>query len=192
MINLTELTFTNLKIKHWYEKESELIIMMARAHDTNLNENVSIYHHGLPDHFCKRSSNLKLETEKGLKIGHDDCAKALEDNIAAHLLSPADLNPDAQEVLLNEVEKSFTDADNDTLKSLLTKAEVKQVRNSCKPHAAPGTDSLTAYFYQQCWLVMGDPLTEVIQAIFKGAKLTARQRSSLMVFATNLARKPRV
>ena len=124
--------------------------MMARAHDTNLNEKVSIYHHGLHDQFRKRSSILKLETESGIKTGHDECAKALEDNVAAHLLNPADLSHEAQELLLNEVEKTFTDDDNDKIKSPPTKAEVKKVLNSCNPHSAPGTDSLTAFFYQQC------------------------------------------
>ena len=100
--------------------------MMARAHDTNLNEEVSIYHHGLHDQFRKRSSILKLETETGLKLGHDDYTKALEDNVATHLLNLADLNHDAQELLHNKFEKSFTDADNESLKSLPTKAEVKK------------------------------------------------------------------
>ena len=163
--------------------------MMARAHDTNPNEKVSIYHHGLHDQFRKRSSILQLKTESGIKTGHNECAKALEDNVAAHLLNPADLSHEAQELLLNKVEESFTDDDNDKLRSPPTKAEVKKVLNSSKPHSAPWTDSLTAFFYQQCWHVMGDPLTEIIQAIFNGAKPTASQRTSLMVFGNKPGKK---
>ena len=38
------------------------------------------------------------------------------------------------------------------------------------PH--PGTDGITSLFYNVCWNVMGDPLTEVIQAINEGSQPT--------------------
>ena len=147
-----------------------------------MNEKVRIYHHGLHAQFRKRSSITMLETETGIKNGHDECAKALEENVAKHLLNPAHLDPAAQALLLSEVEISFTEADNDRLKAIPTKSEIKDVLKSCRSHAAPGTDSLTAYFYQQLWHIMGDPLTEVVQAIFQGSKPTPCQRTSLMVF----------
>ena len=85
-----------------------------------MNEKVRIYHHGLHSPFsilhspfCKRSSITMLETETGIRRGHDDCAKALEENVAKHLISPANFCPAAQELLLNEDEISFIEPDND-------------------------------------------------------------------------------
>ena len=69
--------------------------------------------------------------------------------MADHLLKPADLSPQAQEILLKEMTPCFTDDDNAKLKAPPTKSEIKAVLDSCRPHAAPGTDGLTVYFYQK-------------------------------------------
>ena len=67
--------------------------------------------------------------------------------VTDHLTNHADLDPLAQEILLSEVEESFTEADNEKLRAAPTKAEIKGVLDSCRPHAAPGTDGLTVYLY---------------------------------------------
>ena len=78
--------------------------------------------------------------------GHSACAKALEDNVENHLLNPAPLDPFSQNLLLADILPSFTEGDNEMLLSLPTKQEVHKILKSCRPHAAPGTDSITAYF----------------------------------------------
>ena len=60
---------------------------------------------------------------------------------------------------------------------------------SCRPHAAPGTDGLTMYFYKKCWSIIGDSLTEVIQSVFNDSKPSACQRTSLMVFGNKPGKK---
>ena len=179
----------NVLISEWYKNESAAIILLSRSNDLNLNEKVWVFHHGQHLQFRKRSSFLQLQTPAGIVTGHSDCAKALENNVTDHLLNQADLDPLAQEILLNEVEESFTEADNAKLKAAPTKAEIKTVLDSCRPHAAPGTDGLTVYLYQQCWNILGDPLTQVIGEVFRGSKPTASQRTSLMVFGNKPGKK---
>ena len=58
---------------------------------------------------------------------------------------------------------------------LPTKQDVKEVLSYSNLHAAPGSDGITSYMYNECWDVLGDSLTEVMQA-------TLSQRTSLMVF----------
>ena len=123
---LTELTMVNLLISEWYEQESSAITLMSRSKDLNLNEKVRIFHHGQHHQFRKRSSILKLQTPNGIVQGHEECARALENNVSMHLLNPADLNPLAQEILLKEVEVSFTDEDNIKLRAMPNKVEVKK------------------------------------------------------------------
>ena len=147
---LTDLMEVNLLISEWYKQESAAINLMSRSSDVNLNEKVCIYHHGQHLQFRKRSSILKLQTPQGIVEGHTECAKALESNVSNHLTNPADLDPRAQEILLKEVEISFTDEDNLKLKAIPPKSEIKSVLDSCRPHAAPGTDGLTVYLYQRC------------------------------------------
>ena len=122
--SLTELTTINLKISQWYSDESEKITLMSRSEDIKLNEKVRIYHHGQHRQFRKRSSILKLLTAEGPVDGHKACASALEANVASHLLNPAPLDPLAQEILLAEVERCFTDNDISALEALPTKTEI--------------------------------------------------------------------
>ena len=105
------------------------------------------------------------------------------------LSKAAPLDPLAQELLLDEVEVSFTEEDNNKLKVAPTTTEVKKVLDSCRPHAARGTDGLTVFLYQQCWEILGSPLVEVIQEIFRGGKQTPSQRTSLMVFGNKPGKK---
>ena len=88
----------------------------------------------------------------------------------------------AQKVLLEEVEPVLTSSDNEMFCALPDKDEVKEVVWDSNQHAAPGTDGLTAYLYRLCWDQLGEPLTEVAQAVFKGKQPTSSQRTSLMVF----------
>ena len=75
-------------------------------------------------------------TSEGFIEGHEACASALEANVASHLLNPAQLDPLAQEILLAEVESSFTDEDNDKLTAPPTKSEIKSILDLCCAHAA--------------------------------------------------------
>ena len=166
--SLTELVTINNRISKWYQDESEKIKILSNSEDLGLNEKVRIFHHSQHQQFQKRSPILKLNTPTGVVTGHDACALALEANVSNHLQNEANLLPEAQEVLLSEIKPSFTAIDNEKLKAHPTKTEIKKVLDTCRPHAAPGTDGLTVYFYQQFWDLIGDSLTEMICAVFKG------------------------
>ena len=126
----------------------------------------------------------KLKVGNQLLEGHDQCAQYLEQTVADLLLHPAHLDQSAQEALLKEVKPVFTSKDNIMLKKIPDKEEVKRSVWSSNLHAAPGSDGLTTFFYQQCWDVMGDSLTEVSQAIHQGNSPTLSQRTSMMVFGS--------
>ena len=187
--SLSQLAEVNLRVSKWYEEESQRVILLSRAEDINTNEKVRVYHHALHRKNINRSSILKLETPAGIVEGHENCAEALEQNVASHLLHPAMLDPSAQDILLSEVEPCFTDKDNLMLLAEPSKDEVKEVLNSCRSQAAPGTDGITAYFYKKFWHVIGDSLTEVIVEIFNGAPPSACMRTSLMVFGNKPGKK---
>ena len=132
----------------------------------------------------KRSSILKLQTEHGLLEGAAECARYLEDQVADLLLHPVPLHQAARDVLLNEVEIVFTDSDNATFAKLPDEQEVKKVLDASNLLAAPGTDSIPSLLYHECWPIMKQKFTEVIQAIFRDSKPTTSQRTSLMVFGS--------
>ena len=83
-------------------------------------------------------------------VGHDDCAKYLEDMVAKLLLYPAELDPSAQEILLDEIQTSVTDDDNKILVASPTKEEVLSRLKEANLKAAPGTDGITSMVYKLC------------------------------------------
>ena len=145
---------------------------------------VGIYHHELHKKMIRKSSILKLETSSGILEGHGPCAEYLEQTVEDLLLYPAHLNHAAQDILLAEVTSVFSEADNNELLKYPTKQEVHDTLADSNQHAAPGTDGLTSFFYRQCFKTMGDPLTDVVKAVFSGEKPTLSQRTSKMVFGS--------
>ena len=78
----------------------------------------------------------------------------------------------------------MTDLDNRMLLAPPTKDEVKEVVSASNLNAAPGSDGITSLLYNVCWDTIGDPLTEVMQAIHSGQQPSISQRTSLMVFGS--------
>ena len=187
---LIELKVVQSEIQNWYSKESEKIKMQGKVEDINESESVRIYHHEIHQKKIKQSSILKLQAEDNILEGHAACSNFLENSVAQLLLTPAALDPIAQDRLLAEVEPVFTKADNDILLKAPTKAEVAETLDAANLHAAPGSDGITAFLYKECWDILGDPLTEVAQAVHAGIKPTLSQRTSLMVFGTK-PKKPK-
>ena len=160
------------------------MILQSKSDDVSRSEKVRIYHHDLHKKNMKRSSILKLQTEHGLLEGPDECACYLEDQVADLLLHPAPLHQAARDILLAEVEKVFTDSDNDTFAKIPDDKEIKKVLDASNLLAAPGTDCIPSLLYHECWPIMKVKFTEVIQAIHQGSKPTTSQRTSLMVFGS--------
>ena len=127
---------------------------------------------------------MKLETDSELLEGHTACAEFLENLVGDLLLVPADLDPQAQDILLAEVESVVTESENRMLARAPDKDEIKETLWESNLRAAPGTDGITGLFYKMCWDTMGDALTDVALAKFRGEKLPASVRTAMMVFGT--------
>ena len=181
---LSELWAVHGLIEQWYSRETDRVKHQSRVSEFQESEKVRIYHHEIHQKYMKKTSILKLETENGLLEGHADCAQYLEKCVEDLLLHPVQLDGAAQEALLNEVDLVFTPADNEMLLKAPTKEEVKETLLDSNLHAAPGTDGLTSFFYKECFNIIGDPLTEVVSAVFCGDKPSSSQRTSLMVFGS--------
>ena len=184
LYKLPELKGVQLLISLWYDKECEKVKHQSRVDEISQSEKVRIYHHELHHKHIRKSSILKLQNGDTLLEGHSACAGLLEQAVGELLLHPVELDLAAQTCLLNEVESVFTEADNLMLSAPATKQEVKDAIAASNLHASPGTDGITSLLYNTCWDIIGDPLTEVIQAIHEGNQPTVSQRTSLMVFGS--------
>ena len=152
--------------------------------EVSSNERVRIFHHDLHKKHLKRSSILKLETESGLLEGHSQCAAYLEDQVSQRLLNPSAVDQAARDTMLAKVMQVFTEKDNKGMLSMPKMDDVKKVVSSANHIAAPGTDGIPSLLYHNCWDIMGQSLTEVVQAIHSGGQPTPSMRTSLMVFGS--------
>ena len=66
----------------------------------------------------------------------------------------------ATDFMLDQVEKVFTDQDNEKFLKLPSEKDVKEVLEDSNLHAAPGTDGIPSLLYSKCWSTMGSSLTE--------------------------------
>ena len=187
---LASLKQVQAEIQLWYEQDSEKVKLQSRSDELDSSEKVRIYHHELHSKHIRRSSILKLKTEKGLLEGHVACAEYLEEAVGDLLLHPATLDVVAQDALLKEVRPVFTEEDNVMMLKVPTKAEVKESVWSANINAAPGNDGLTNLVYKHCWEVLGDSLTEVAQAVHGGESPSLSQRTSLMVYGAKANKPP--
>ena len=123
--------------------------------------------------------------EDGDKIisGHNDCAAKLIQSAASFLEKEINLDHEAQQQLLEEVEPSFTEEDNLALLKPPDKEEILQVIKKSNLLAAPGTDGITNYFYLKFFDVIGEHLSQVVKEIFNKESPTTSQKTSIMVFA---------
>ena len=144
---LASLKQVQAEIQLWYEDDSEKVKLQSRSDELDSSENVRIYHHELHAKHIRKSSILKLKTEKGMLEGHVACANYLEQAVGDLLLQPADLDTDAQDALLKEVIPVFTAKDNEMMLKAPTKDEVKDSVWSANINAAPGNDGLTNLVY---------------------------------------------
>ena len=101
-----------------YNTEVEKVELQSRTDEIDTSEKVRIYTNELHRKYIKKSSILKLETTDGVFEGHSACAQFHEDSVGELLLHPTALDLDAQSILLNEVEKVFTEADKEMLTAL--------------------------------------------------------------------------
>ena len=139
---LRELRAIQLEIEAWFQKESEKILLQSRCDEISMNEKVHTYHHELHKKHLKKSSILKLETDRGLLEGNAECASFLEGQEGDLLLNPAVVDQAARDFMLGQVEKVFTDQDNQLFLSLPNKKDVKEVLADSNLLAAPGTDGI--------------------------------------------------
>ena len=163
---LGELREVQKLILIWYQEESQKVVLQSRVNDVQESEKVRIFHHEQHKRHIKHSSILKLRPEGGeLLEGHITCSAYLEEQVRELLGKKAVLCREAQAELLEEVEKVFTDNDNEMLEKMPTKDEIAQALKDDNKNSAPGNDGLTFLLYSEHWPVLGDAMFDMITAM---------------------------
>ena len=182
--HLADLKYVQSLISNWYEDQSKKIQVQSRKDEFSSSESTRIYHHQLHKQHIKRSLILKLDTESGLIEGHDMCAAYLENKVRELLCHSAQLDKKAQDNLLSLVVPVFSEHDNKILELLPEPPEILEALVSSNLNASAGSDGITSLVSKECWEVLGDCVTEVIKALFRGSPPTVSMRTAIMVFSS--------
>ena len=114
----------NMEIINWFEHEAKQLQLQINLKDITESENTNLYHHSIHKKKVTNSAILELETEGGLLVGHNDCARYIERSVENLLTIPFDFDHEVQATLLQELERVFTDEDNEMLLKLPSKEEI--------------------------------------------------------------------
>ena len=87
----------------------------------------------------------------------------------------------AQDVLLNNIKKTLTDDDRDSIEGEITLDEIFNAIKSFANEKSPGCDGLTAEFYQTFISVIGNDLVDVINDGFYRGELSITMRRGVIV-----------
>lgn len=85
-----------------------------------------------------------------------------------------------QDLLLKEIPKILTAEDNKLLNQPFSLEEVKQVVFNLDPEKSPGPDGFQAFFYQNCWNILGKDLWEALEASRKGCSILSEINHSFI------------
>ena len=179
-----------MEIREWFDKEAEEILMLANVKDAEESEKTRIYHHERLYNTRKRSSILKLTNPEGdLVVGHEECAKLLNEEAKTLLDSAPTLQPNAQEELLDNLTEVFTKEDNEMLEKEITDDEVKESLLKANRSSAPGSDGLSFLLYIQCWESLGPHLCEVLREVVKKGDMCESMKHTFLVFSPKIGKE---
>ena len=117
---LPSLKATQREISDFYKGMSDKIILEWKADNAEKSEKMRIYHHSILQMKIKWTYLGKLETEEGWKVGHDDCAEFLEQEVRELLTKVHVGDEESMNDLLDEIGVCVTDEDNTFLLEMPT------------------------------------------------------------------------
>lgn len=85
------------------------------------------------------------------------------------------------EEVINEVQPGISEMHNNMLTGDVQKSEVKAAMFSMDPDKAPGCDGYTPGFYQKCWHIVGEDVTNLVNSFFREGKLPTCLNDTILV-----------
>lgn len=85
------------------------------------------------------------------------------------------------ELVLAEVKRSLTEAQNEVLTAPVNGEEVHTALFSMNPDKAPGPDGFTPAFYQKCWSVVGEDVIAAVQQVWQTETIPEKVNDTVLV-----------
>nr|XP_016437813.1 PREDICTED: uncharacterized protein LOC107763827 [Nicotiana tabacum] len=83
--------------------------------------------------------------------------------------------------IINCIPRCVTDTDNKSLTAIPDTKEIRDVVFNMDPDSAVGPDSYNGKFFQSCWDIIKEDITDFVQAVFNGRRLTKKFSHTYLV-----------
>ncbi|XP_019237046.1 PREDICTED: uncharacterized protein LOC109217270 [Nicotiana attenuata] len=118
----------------------------------------------------RRLQILKIKDHRGHRIeGDANIGKAA----VHHFQQFFNINHHYNDLdIINCIPQCVTDADNESLTAIPDTEEVRDAVFNMSPDSAAGPDGYNGKSFQSCWDIIKEDITDFVQAVFNGRRLT--------------------
>ena len=122
-------------------------------------------------------------------MGQDECHRFLENDVKNLLSNEHVEDEESTTDLLNEIQSTITDEDNEILLKTPDMNEIKNVIKDSNLHSAPGFDGVPVALYDACWNSLSVPFLNMVKAIHDGGYPTPSQNISVLVYGSKAGKE---
>uniref|UniRef100_A0A803QCG6 Reverse transcriptase domain-containing protein n=1 Tax=Cannabis sativa TaxID=3483 RepID=A0A803QCG6_CANSA len=128
------------------------------------DQNTKFFHAHASSRRAKNSIKT-LTNDHGISVsGKSDLTRVIC-NYYDSLFASEGVNPDALLTVLDAIPATITPAMNQSLTRPFTSDEIVAALQSMSPDKSPGSDGMSAMFYQNYWNIVGDSVTEIVLGV---------------------------
>ena len=152
----------------------------ARAEWTEKGEKPTRYFFNLERFRASINTIDTLIQPDGTETTTQDELKNTIQDFYTELYTATDIDEQAQQQLLHNLDRRLGDTQRTDCEGLFTKDEIFDALRDSNKGKSPGKDGLTPEFYLAFWDVLGDDLTDVLNQGFHREQLSASQSESVV------------
>ncbi|XP_074347588.1 uncharacterized protein LOC141686452 [Apium graveolens] len=169
----------DLSIKEYKEVKHQLFLILdqkeilwrqrSKQFWLNAGDKNTKYFHATCNKRRRLNQIVKLKDESGKWFDWQNGLQALIESFYRDLFTAGQVE---LEGVIDCVSQSIYEEQNNSLKTELTREEVRRVLFQMHPDKAPGSDGMTPAFYQRHWHIVGEDIYILIKNIFDTGKIS--------------------
>ncbi|KAA3488819.1 reverse transcriptase [Gossypium australe] len=167
--NLAEIIDTKIHLNMEIDKDESYWKQRARINWLKLGDKNTSFFHKQATQRKKRNLIQKLQSEDGREV--EDNEKMMETARSYFIKLFSIESGSSTDRILSGVDTCVSEEDNVKLKARFTKEEIWTALTKMGQKKAPGEDGLPAIFYQKCWPIIGEDVSNYcLQQLNNGGK----------------------
>ena len=156
------------------------VIVRSKEQWVEQGEKPTKYFFSLEKKRQQKKEMTELNSSAGILLSEGEDIRKEMNNFYQDLFSEGEVDLEAQDWLLHQLNISLNKQKQTSCEGLLTVEECREALYGMNTGKSPDVDGLTAEFYLAFWGVMGEDLVEVLNYGFQNGQLSVSQRRGLL------------